>query len=85
MKDWTQIIITPKDDIKKLKQASYRVHGTWWYELPNQPPMRIKRNGRHWLYMVPCVDGIQAQVEDVFYNVLLDLHLCRAKIYNTPK
>lgn len=84
-KKWEQITIAPSDGVDRLKDASYKVHGTWWYKLPGHPPMPIKRSGRHWLYKVPCIDGIQLQVEDVFYNALLDLHLSHATIYNTPK
>lgn len=81
----TQIIISPNDSMKHIKRMSVHSRGRWWYAMPDNPNklLPIKRRGRYWEYSVPSISGIELQREDFLYNALVDIHLCKATIYNT--
>jgi hypothetical protein len=81
------IIIKPSDSITKLQRASAHTRGRWWYTMPDNPSkaLPLKRRGRYWEFKVPSITGFETQQEDMLYNALVDIHLCKATIYNSRK
>jgi len=80
------ITIPPtRDSINRISKITSRFAGKtkWWYKYPNDIARPIAHDGRYWRCLIPSVEGMRLEADDVWHSLATDLVLSGATIWNS--